>query len=72
MRSECLQVEMGKRERERKGWRGLLYPLTQKRAVTALRPGMSGKIPKTLGSPETPSKTWILRPSKVSTQKISL
>jgi hypothetical protein len=28
--------------REKKGWRGLLYPLTQKRAVTTLRPGMSG------------------------------
>jgi hypothetical protein len=39
MSSEALQVENGKRER--KGWRGLLYPLTQKRAVTALRPGIS-------------------------------
>jgi hypothetical protein len=47
---------MGKRERERerKGWRGHLYPLTQKRAVTALRPGMSGVNPETPGSPETP------------------
>jgi nitrogenase molybdenum-iron protein alpha/beta subunit len=56
-------------KRERKGWRGLLYPLTQKRAVTALRPGMSGKISETLRSPETPGKTRILRPSKVSTQE---
>jgi hypothetical protein len=39
MSSELLQVEMGKRER--KGWRWLLYPLTQKRAVIALRPGIS-------------------------------
>jgi hypothetical protein len=57
------------RERERKGWRGLLYPLKQKRAVTALRPGKSGKIPETPGSPKTPSKTRILRPLKVSTQE---
>jgi hypothetical protein len=52
MSSEALQVEMGKRER--KGWRGLLYPLTQKRVVTALRPGISGVNSETLGSPETP------------------
>jgi hypothetical protein len=38
MSFEALQVEMGERERERKGWRGLLYPLTQKSAVTALKP----------------------------------
>jgi hypothetical protein len=38
---------MGKRERERKGWRGLLYPLTQKRVITALRSRMFGKIPET-------------------------
>jgi hypothetical protein len=71
MGSEGLQVEMGKRERERerKGWRGLLYPLTQKRAFTSLRPGMSRKISETPGSPETPGKTRILRPSKVSTQE---
>jgi hypothetical protein len=42
-------------EREGKGWRGLLYPLIQKRVVTALRPGISGKTPETLGSPETPA-----------------
>jgi hypothetical protein len=36
------------RERERKGWRELLYPFTQKRAVTALRPGI-------------PEKPWKLR-----------
>jgi hypothetical protein len=45
---------MGERERERdrKGWRGLLYLLTQKRVVTALRnsgkSGDSRKIPDTL------------------------
>jgi hypothetical protein len=49
------------REREGKGWRGLLYPLTQKKVVTALRPGMSVKIPETpevrrlRENPETPS-----------------
>jgi hypothetical protein len=48
---------MGKRERERKGRRRLLYPLTQKRAVTTLRPGISGKTPETPGSLETPGKT---------------
>jgi hypothetical protein len=67
MSSEALQVKMGKRER--KGWRGLLYPLAQKRVVTALRPGMSGENPETPGSPETLGKPWILRPSKVSTQE---
>jgi hypothetical protein len=36
---------------ERKGWRGLLYPLTQNIAVTTLRPGISGVNPETLGSP---------------------
>jgi hypothetical protein len=45
---------MGKRER--KWWRGLLYPLTQKRVVTALRPGISEKTPETPGSSETPGK----------------
>jgi hypothetical protein len=34
-----------------------LYPLTHRRVVTTLRPGMSGKIPETPGSPETPGKT---------------
>jgi hypothetical protein len=58
---------MGKRER--KGWRGLLYPLTQKRVVTALGPGMFGENPETPGSPETPRKSRILRPFKVSTQE---
>jgi hypothetical protein len=28
-----------------KGWRGLLYPLTQKIVVEALRPGVSGVNP---------------------------
>jgi hypothetical protein len=37
-----------------KGWRGLLYPLTQNIAVTALRPGISGVNPKTPGSLEIP------------------
>jgi hypothetical protein len=64
---EALPFKTGKRERESKGWRGLLYPLTQKRLVTALRPGMSGENPETLGSPETPGKTRILRPSKITT-----
>jgi hypothetical protein len=36
-----------------KGWRGLLYPLTQNIAVEALKPGVSGANPETLGSPET-------------------
>jgi hypothetical protein len=67
MSSEGLQFEMCKRER--KGWRGLLYPLTQKRAVTALRPRTSGKILETPGSSETLGKTRILRPPKVSTQE---
>jgi hypothetical protein len=64
-------VRKGQEREER--WRGLLYPLTQKRAVTTLRPGMSGKISKTSGSPETPGspetlgKPRILRPSNVST-----
>jgi hypothetical protein len=30
MSSDLLQVEMGKIERYRKGWRGFLYPLTEK------------------------------------------
>jgi hypothetical protein len=50
MSSDLLQVEMGKIERYRKGWRGFLYPLTQKRAVTVLRPGISGKTPETPAS----------------------
>jgi hypothetical protein len=51
---------MGKRER--KGWKGLLYPLTQKRVVTALRPGISGGKPGNSGmsgdsgkTPDTPT-----------------
>jgi hypothetical protein len=63
---------MGKRERGEGWWRGLLYPLTQKRAVTALRPGMFRKILETPGSPKTPGKTRILRPPKVSTQENNL
>jgi hypothetical protein len=51
---------------------GLLYPLTQKRVVTDLRFGMFGKIPEIPGSLETPGKTRILRPSKVSTQEYNL
>jgi hypothetical protein len=51
MCSETLQVEIGKRE---EGWRGLLYPLTQKRAVTALRPRISRVNPEIPGRPETP------------------
>jgi hypothetical protein len=67
MSSELLQVALGKkrerereRERERKGWRRLLYPLTQKRAITALTPEISGKTQETSGSPETLRKTWKL------------
>jgi hypothetical protein len=52
MRSEGLQVEMA-RERVKEGVRGLLYPLTQNIVVTALRPGISGVNPETLGSPKT-------------------
>jgi hypothetical protein len=52
MCSVGLQVEMA-REGERKGRRGLLYPLTQNIAVTTLRPGISGVNPETPGSPET-------------------
>jgi hypothetical protein len=37
-----------------KGWRGLLYPLTQNIAVEALRPGVSGINMETPRSPETP------------------
>jgi hypothetical protein len=49
MSFEVLHFKMGERERERerKGWRELLYRLTQKRAITALRPGLSGKNPET-------------------------
>jgi hypothetical protein len=39
----------GKREGSRKGWRGLLYTLTQNIVVTALRPGVSGVNPETPG-----------------------
>jgi hypothetical protein len=59
------------RERERKGWRELLYPFTQKRAVTPLRPGISGKTLETPGSLETPGKPRRFRSSKVSTQKVN-
>jgi hypothetical protein len=64
---------MGKRERERerKGWRGLLYPLTQKRAIIALRPGVSGKSPELREVRRLRGKTWTLRPPKVNTQKVS-
>jgi hypothetical protein len=63
---------MGKREGRGKGWRRLLYPITQKRAVTARRPRISGKTPETPGSSETPGKTRKLWPSKVSTQEVNL
>jgi hypothetical protein len=68
MYSELLQVEMGKRDR--KGWRGFYTSLTQKRAVIALRPRISGKTLETSGSPETPGITRELQPPKVSTQDI--
>jgi hypothetical protein len=72
MSFELLQVVNGQeRERERKegGEGGFYTPSEQKRVVTALRPGMSGKIPDTPGSLETPGKTRKLRPPKVSTQE---
>jgi hypothetical protein len=53
---------MGKSVREERVEEAL-YPLTLKRVVIALRPGMSGKNPETLG------KTRILQPSKVITQE---
>jgi hypothetical protein len=59
---------MGKRER-RGRVEGAFIPLTQKRAVTALRPRIFEKTPKTLGSLETSGKTQKLWPPKVSTQK---
>jgi hypothetical protein len=52
------------REREERV-EGLLYPLTQKRVVTALRPGISGR------SPETPGKPRRFRPSKVNTLEVN-
>jgi hypothetical protein len=42
MSSECCRSKWA-RERDRKGWRKLLYPLTQKRVITALRLGVSGQ-----------------------------
>jgi hypothetical protein len=39
-----------------KGWRGLLYPLTQNIAVEALWPGVSGINPDSPGSPKSPGK----------------
>jgi hypothetical protein len=62
---------MGKRERERKGWRGLLYPLTQKRAIIDLRPGVSGKSLELREVRRLRGKTRTLRPPKVNTQKVS-
>jgi hypothetical protein len=44
-----LQVEMGKSER-RKMVEKAFIPITQKRAITDLRPGISGKTSKTLRS----------------------
>jgi hypothetical protein len=46
MSYELLHVEMGKRERKERA-EGLLYPLTQKRAITTIRPGISGRTPET-------------------------
>jgi hypothetical protein len=37
-----------------KGWRGLLYPLTQNIVVEALRLRVSGINPEPPGSPESP------------------
>jgi hypothetical protein len=58
----------GKLRERKERVEGAFIPLTQKRAVTALRPGMSGKNLETPGSLKTLGKTRILRPSKVSTQ----
>jgi hypothetical protein len=70
MRSEDVQVEMaGERESKEGGGGGFYTPLTQNITVEALRPGVSGLNPETPGSPETPGKTRILRPSKFSTQE---
>jgi hypothetical protein len=54
MRSEVMQVEMAGERSKGRGGGGLLYPLTQKIAITALRPRVSGVNPETPGSPETP------------------
>jgi hypothetical protein len=54
MSFEALQFENGQGREE--SVEGAFIPLTQKRVVITLRPGMSGKIPETPGSPETPVK----------------
>jgi hypothetical protein len=73
MSSEALQVEMGKRERERerergKGGGGFYTPLTPKRVVTTLRPGMSGENPGSSETPENPGYSSLPRsaPKKIS------
>jgi hypothetical protein len=60
---------MAGEESKEGGGGGFYTPFTQNIAVEALRPGVSGVNLETLGSPETPGKTRILRPSKVSTQE---
>jgi hypothetical protein len=54
MTSVEVQVEMAG-ERSKEGVEGaFIPPLTQNITVEALRPGVSGVNPETLGSPETP------------------
>jgi hypothetical protein len=70
MSFEPSEFEMGKRDRERgKGGGGLLYPPHTEKSHYSSKTRNVRENPETPGSPETPGKTWILRPSKVSTQE---
>jgi hypothetical protein len=54
MRSEVFRSKWQERESKGRGEGGFYTPLTQNIAVEALRSGVSGINPETLGSPETP------------------
>jgi hypothetical protein len=70
MSSEGLQFKMGKRERERKERvEGAFIPRHTEKSHYSSKIQNVWENPGNSGSPETPSKTWILRPSKVSTQE---
>jgi hypothetical protein len=69
MRSDDVHIETAGGESKEGGGGGFYTPLTQNIAVEALRPRVSGVNSETPGSSETPGRTRILRPSKVSTQE---
>jgi hypothetical protein len=68
MSFETLQVEMGKRGREERVKGAFIPPHTEKSRYSSKTRNVWGKPGNSRKSGDS-GKTWILRPSKVSTQE---